>query len=200
DGQRACHAGDGSAALGGAAAWPGPCTGARAMRARILLSLLAVLAIAGGLPRESARAGGRPGARPGASQATRTGARSRPVRRPPARPLARGGAALGGGLARLLGGGLVRQGRYATGVPTRALVVRAAPEGIGRQRMSQWCWAASSQMILNYIGLPVSQEAVITRAYGGYLDRPATPEEIALTLNGWRLRDGAGGVHTVLAR
>jgi hypothetical protein len=97
----------------------------------------------------------------------------------------------GGKTALGFGRALARQlfvpqtGRFQAGVPTMALTARAAPGTWGRQRMSQWCWAATSQMILNYIGLPVSQEAVITRAYGGFLDRPASPAEIAFTLNGW---------------
>lgn len=34
------------------------------------------------------------------------------------------------------------------------------------QNNSQWCWAASIQMVLNYYGVNISQEQIVARTYG----------------------------------
>ncbi len=34
------------------------------------------------------------------------------------------------------------------------------------QRNSNWCWAASIQMILNYYGINITQEQIVARSYG----------------------------------
>lgn len=34
------------------------------------------------------------------------------------------------------------------------------------QHNSQWCWAASIQMVLNYLGVDISQEQIVARTYG----------------------------------
>ena len=41
------------------------------------------------------------------------------------------------------------------------------------QEMSQWCWAASIQMIFSYYGYYVSQEEIVFRAYGTIDNIPA---------------------------
>jgi hypothetical protein len=92
----------------------------------------------------------------------------------------------------------VAHGPLVVGMPTRFLELRAAPGSWGRQRKSQWCWAASSQIILNYIGLPLTQEAIIGRAFGTDLDQPASVLEIAATLNGWTISDSFGRQFTVI--
>jgi hypothetical protein len=51
--------------------------------------------------------------------------------------------------------------------------------------MQNWCWAACVQMVLNYHGLPVSQESVVDRIFGSRLDSPAQPKEILTALSGW---------------
>ncbi len=51
--------------------------------------------------------------------------------------------------------------------------------------MQNWCWAACIQMVLNYHGLYVTQEQIVTRVYGAAVDRPATPAEIIAALSGW---------------
>ena len=33
------------------------------------------------------------------------------------------------------------------------------------QQQSEWCWAASIQMILNYYGIPATQQEIVTRTY-----------------------------------
>lgn len=91
-------------------------------------------------------------------------------------------------------------GIYQSGVPTQRFELSAMPDQWGRQRMSQWCWAASSQMVLNFHGVPVSQEDVVLRAYGGFLDRPAaSTEEIALAIHGWQVVDAFGQPRVVQA-
>jgi hypothetical protein len=34
------------------------------------------------------------------------------------------------------------------------------------QRSSNWCWAASLQMVFNYYGVSISQEQIVARSYG----------------------------------
>ena len=52
----------------------------------------------------------------------------------------------------------------------------AAPQQQGRQRQQNWCWAATTQMVLNYHGLYVTQEQVVARIFGKLVDSPAEPE------------------------
>lgn len=82
---------------------------------------------------------------------------------------------------------------YESGVLTSRLVVTAAPETMGRQRRSNWCWAADLQTILRFHGLEVTQEQIVTRAFGDLLDRPQSPAAIAATVNGWTFSDAATG-------
>jgi hypothetical protein len=35
------------------------------------------------------------------------------------------------------------------------------------QRKSQWCWAASIEMVLRYYGVAITQEQIVRRSYGG---------------------------------
>jgi hypothetical protein len=61
----------------------------------------------------------------------------------------------------------------------------AAPQQQGRQRQQNWCWAATTQMVLNYHGLYVTQEQVVTRIFGKLVDSPAEPKQILTALSGW---------------
>ena len=74
---------------------------------------------------------------------------------------------------------------FIAGVPTQDFVHFAAPEGAGRQRMQNWCWAACVQMVLNYHGLYVNQQEIVTRVFGATVDRPANGEQIIAALSGW---------------
>ena len=38
------------------------------------------------------------------------------------------------------------------------------------QKKSQWCWAASTQFVLNYYGVAIDQEDIVRRTYGYGLD------------------------------
>jgi hypothetical protein len=112
----------------------------------------------------------------------------------------RRGGVLGAGWLMMAHAAQVAQpGAFAVGLPRDVVELRTAPGTWGRQRKSQWCWAAVSQMVLNYHGVPVAQEDVITRAYGGYLDRPASPLEIATTLDGWQPQGALGIARRVRA-
>lgn len=74
---------------------------------------------------------------------------------------------------------------YMAGVPGQQFVTFAAPEGNGRQRMGNWCWAACVQMVLNYHGLYVTQEQIVNRVFGTTVDQPASPQQIMQALQGW---------------
>ena len=56
---------------------------------------------------------------------------------------------------------------------------------IGRQRCPEWCWAASSQMILNYHGLYVEQEQIVNKIFGSLECQGGTPDEIVDGMTGW---------------
>lgn len=58
------------------------------------------------------------------------------------------------------------------------------------QNNTQWCWAASIQMVLRYYGVYVNQEQIVKRSFGvapnGKLpNRTASPELITANLNKW---------------
>ena len=71
------------------------------------------------------------------------------------------------------------------------------------QRNSQWCWAASIQMVLNYRGIAISQEQIVARTYGtdpfGRLPNWAGSfEAITANLNNWNI-DNRGRLYSVEA-
>jgi ABC-type bacteriocin/lantibiotic exporter with double-glycine peptidase domain len=74
---------------------------------------------------------------------------------------------------------------YVAGVPSEQFEYYAAPSQAGRQRQTNWCWAATVQMVLNYHGLYVKQEEIVQRIYGAQIDRPASPAQILAALSGW---------------
>jgi hypothetical protein len=51
------------------------------------------------------------------------------------------------------------------------------------QQQTEWCWAASSQMILQWYGLRVTQQDVVTRVYGALIDAPGSDNAITAALN-----------------
>ena len=68
-----------------------------------------------------------------------------------------------------------------------------------RQERSNWCWAASAQMVLSSYGLQISQERIVQQIHGNIGDRPGTDEEITATLNGSALLpSGKALVHATL--
>jgi hypothetical protein len=71
------------------------------------------------------------------------------------------------------------------GVPTERLQATAAPDTLGRQRRSQWCWAACTQMLLNYHGIRATQEEIVARMYGSLVNHTASGLDAINGLNGW---------------
>jgi len=73
-----------------------------------------------------------------------------------------------------------------TGIPTAVFQNFTAA-----QLQDEWCWAASTQMILTYYGLPVTQPEIVARVFGGVIDWSASDQVISTALNGWgRTRNG----------
>ncbi|MBB5337832.1 C39 family peptidase [Tunturiibacter gelidoferens] len=64
------------------------------------------------------------------------------------------------------------------------------------QQQNEWCWAASIQMILNYYGIPATQQEIVTRTYGIPVDQPGSDAAINSALNGWG-RTVAGEIRTI---
>ncbi len=76
-------------------------------------------------------------------------------------------------------------GMFIAGVKSDEFSEFAAPESAGKQRMGNWCWAACIQMVLNYHGLYVDQQDIVSRVFGAGVDRPASGEQILAALTGW---------------
>jgi hypothetical protein len=74
---------------------------------------------------------------------------------------------------------------FSAGIPTEEFESWAAAEHSGRQRQTNWCWAACVQMVLNYHGLYVTQEQIVQRIYGNLVDQPAGQQQIMNALSGW---------------
>jgi len=53
------------------------------------------------------------------------------------------------------------------------------------QWQDEWCWAASTQLILNYYGIPVTQAAIVNRIHGNFADQAGSDFDISASLNGW---------------
>lgn len=68
-------------------------------------------------------------------------------------------------------------------------------EYVARQEEDCWCWAACVQMVLNYQGVRVDQEALVKRAKGHWVNEGGTAYEIQKAANGWNV-----GSHTIVAR
>lgn len=71
------------------------------------------------------------------------------------------------------------------------------------QRNSNWCWAASLQMIFNYYGVSITQEQIVARSYGvdafGTLPNWAGSfQVITSNLNNWNV-DNNGRTYSVQA-
>ncbi len=69
---------------------------------------------------------------------------------------------------------------------------------IGKQRADNWCWAACIQMVLNYHGLYVTQEQIVTKCKGGLYNAPGGTQDMLAALNGWayNTRGGASNIYT----
>lgn len=81
----------------------------------------------------------------------------------------------------------VGPGLFAAGIKSNEFAFFAA-----RQNKPNWCWAACVQMVLNYHGLMVTQEAVLQRVFGAQIDVPGQPQHILTALSGWAPNMGGG--------
>ena len=84
------------------------------------------------------------------------------------------------------------------GIPSNSMNFYAAS-----QSNSNWCWAASIKMVLNYYGVKISQEDIVRRSYGtdpyGRLPNwQGSHQVITKNLNNWSV-DKSGRVYTVRA-
>lgn len=74
---------------------------------------------------------------------------------------------------------------FRAGVLTQEFEFFAAPQIYGRQRQTNWCWAACVQMVLTYHGLYGAQEQVVQKIYGNLVDQPVERQQILNALSGW---------------
>lgn len=77
------------------------------------------------------------------------------------------------------------QNLFVAGVPTAQFKFFAAPNTRGRQEESEWCWAASIQMVLNYDGLLVNQPEIVQRVFGRLVNHSAQAQQVMKALSGW---------------
>lgn len=66
------------------------------------------------------------------------------------------------------------------GIPTVRVNFIAAS-----QQQNEWCWAASTQMILAWYGVPASQPEIVQRVYGVAGNIPGSDQAVSAALNGW---------------
>lgn len=86
---------------------------------------------------------------------------------------------------------------WLVGVPTEDFEYYAAPQKEGKQRQSNWCWAACIQMVLNYDGLYITQEDIVRKIYGDLVDAPANESQVQYALSGWA-PDVSGGMSKIV--
>ena len=89
---------------------------------------------------------------------------------------------------------------YSSHIPAEQFQLTAQPNTWGKQKQTEWCWAASSQMILNYYGLPIVQDEIVAHLYGSLLNQPASLPNIVADLNNWQRQDLAQHWHTIGAQ
>lgn len=74
----------------------------------------------------------------------------------------------------------VQPGPIYVGIPSGTFQMSTAA-----QLQDEWCWAASTQMILAYYGIPVTQPEIVARVFGAAGDWSASDQVISAALNGW---------------
>jgi len=65
----------------------------------------------------------------------------------------------------------------AVGIASSAVDVVADP-----QHASEWCWAATAEMIFRTHGYPITQETIVHDVYGNLRNMPANPSAVARLL------------------
>lgn len=58
---------------------------------------------------------------------------------------------------------------------------------VARQNQDNWCWAACTQMVLNYQGVSVSQNDIVEKAFHTIVNRPADCSIITDAADGWEV-------------
>lgn len=76
---------------------------------------------------------------------------------------------------------------FVSGVSTQSYDFISQPSGYGKQRRSNWCWAAAIQMVLNFHGTYISQEDIVNKLFG-----PTLPNVIAYDHHVLAALDGRG--------
>ncbi len=80
---------------------------------------------------------------------------------------------------------LVEPNTYVVGIPRDYVLAWARPKDLGRQEESNWCWAASVAMVLNFAHVPVTQDQIVERVFGRRVNKPATVFQIVQAIDGW---------------
>ncbi|EQD24808.1 MAG: hypothetical protein D084_Lepto4C00339G0002 [Leptospirillum sp. Group IV 'UBA BS'] len=80
---------------------------------------------------------------------------------------------------------LVGPKTYLVGIPREYVLAWAHPRDLGRQQESNWCWAASVAMVLNFAHVPVTQDQIVARVFGKEVNKPATVLQIMQAIDGW---------------
>ena len=52
-----------------------------------------------------------------------------------------------------------------------------------RQYLTQWCWAASIEMVFRYYGFRISQARIVQETWGSIVNLPGYPQQILANLN-----------------
>jgi hypothetical protein len=91
----------------------------------------------------------------------------------------------------------VAQKPVTVGIPTAQFNFVSAT-----QLHTDWCWAASVQMVLNWYNIPIRQSDVVKRIYGRLVDAAASEDEITIALSGtaYDRRDHAVHLESVRRR
>ncbi len=67
------------------------------------------------------------------------------------------------------------------GIDSQVLDVTA--QGLGGQHQSQWCWAASVEMVFRYYGYYIPQGTIVQQTWGTIGNMPGQPNDVLRTLN-----------------
>lgn len=81
------------------------------------------------------------------------------------------------------------------GIPTEQFNLVATA-----QETPNLCWAACTQSILTFFGIPLSQQAIVARIHGVPVDVPASDSEISASLNGRAVTNDGRATITVRSR
>jgi hypothetical protein len=76
------------------------------------------------------------------------------------------------------------------GIPAEDFIRKVDPEGRGRQECSMWCWAASTQMVMDYYNIDRPQDRIVSE-FGVNSDGAGTVDAVLKANSGiYKTRDG----------